>query len=412
MPLSAAHVSTLLEVARELDATIQLEPLLERIEQAGRRILDCERVRIFVYDTKRGDLFARLATDPEPIRFPVEAGIAGAALREDRIIRVADAYTDPRFLPTFDQRLGLRTRSLLVLPMKGIRGTNVGVLQFVNKRDGLFTDVDEEVAEALAGLTGVALQRQLLLREQREKRRLERDLALARRIQASTLPDAIPAVPCYDLAGRSRPATEAGGDAYDFIQLPSGRLAVLLADASGHGVGPALMAAATRAMVRVLVQAVDALSTVMDLTNATLYHDFKLERFVTAFVGLLDADGNRLAYRSGGHAPILVYRAATGTVEQRPATGPPLGILPELPAQHDAALALAPGDVVLLVTDGYHEWANADDELFDIERVVAILEAHHAEGATALLDRLDAALADFGGRQSDDLTAVVIRRID
>lgn len=412
MSLSDAHVSTLLEVARELDATVQLEPLLAHIEQAGRRILGCERVRIFVYDAKRGDLFARLATDTKPIRFPVAEGIAGAALRDDRVIRVEDAYADPRFLPTFDQRLSLRTRSLMALPMKGIRGTNVGVLQFVNKHDGLFTDVDEEVALALAGLTGVALQRQLLMREQRQKRRLERDLALARTIQKSFLPETVPVVPCYDLAGRSRPANETGGDAYDFISLPSGRTAVLLADASGHGVGPALMAAAARAMVRVLTQAVDSLATVMDLTNRTLYQDFKLERFVTAFVGVLDVEAHRLAYRSGGHAPILVYRAHTDTVEVLPATGPPLGILHELPPQNDAALALMPGDTVLLVTDGYHEWEDADEQPFGIDRLVDLLRVHHAEGASPLLDRLDAALADFGGRQGDDLTAVVIRRVD
>ncbi|MEO1629487.1 MAG: SpoIIE family protein phosphatase, partial [Bacteroidota bacterium] len=103
---------------------------------------------------------------------------------------------------------------------------------------------------------------------------------------------------------------------------------------------------------------------------------------------------------------------ATDTVEVLPATGPPLGILHELPPQNDAALALMPGDTVLLVTDGYHEWEDADEQPFGIDRLVDLLRVHHAEGASPLLARLDAALADFGGRQGDDLTAVVIRRVD
>jgi len=408
-----ADLKVLLDVSREIGSTLELDPLLGRIEQAALRVLGCERATVFLYDRPRGELFSKVATGAGEIRFPVTRGIAGEAARSGGIINVPDAYADARFNPDVDKATGFRTRNLLTFAMTGIDGQVVGVLQVLNKRGGPFGPTDESLAGALSSLAGVALQRQMLLDEYAEKQKLQRDLAIARDIQLSLLPDADPEVPGYDIAGWNKPADETGGDCYDFIGLPTGRLGVLIADATGHGIGPALVMAEVRALVRALSSTTDDLGVVMRETNRILHHDLDAGRFVTTFFGVLDPPTGRLEYVSGGHGPLLLYRHQEGSEHRLPATTVPLGILPEIDASPAEPIHLAPGDVFLLVTDGFFEWTNAQDEQFGVERIFALLREHHDLSAADLIHRMHETVAEFGRQTglADDLTAILIRRL-
>ena len=230
----------LLEVSKQMAASTELVPLLQRVEQATRQVLDCERATVFLYEACAEELYSKVATGETEIRFSAKLGIAGEAVRTKSIVNVPDAYADPRFNPEVDRKTGFRTRNLLSFCLIGHDGQVVGVLQALNKRGGPFTPDDEELASILSSQAGVAIQRQMLLDEYAEKQQLERDLDIARDIQQSLLPASAPQIDGYDIAGWNRPADQTGGDCYDFVPLAGGRWGLMLADATGHGIGPAL----------------------------------------------------------------------------------------------------------------------------------------------------------------------------
>src|SRR5437660_5078384 len=171
------------------------------------------------------------------------------------------------------------------------------------------------------------------LREERTK--IERDLALARKIQMDVLPKELPPCPGYDMAAFSLPAEQTGGDIYDLVALaldphkpsepPS--LVLLLADATGHGIGPALSVTQVRSMLRIGVRLRAELEDVFSQINRQLCQDLGSERFVTAFLGLLDLSAHHINYHSAGQGPLLHFHAQTHRFEWLDSSMPPLGIL-------------------------------------------------------------------------------------
>ncbi len=408
-----AQLTTLLDVARQIGATTDLDQLLAQIQDAAIEVLVCERVSVFLYDVPRGELVAKVATGLNELRFPASKGIAGEALQTNTTINIPDAYADPRFNPAVDKATGFSTRNLLTLPMHGHEGRAVAVLQLVNKRVGAFTEDDANLAEALASLTGVAIHRQMLMDAYADKLRMERDLKLAQDIQRSLLPKSDPTMEGFDIAGWSRPADETGGDFYDFIPLPRGRLGVVLADASGHGVGPALVAAECRALLRALASTDLDISRVTTTANTILDEDLAPGRFITTFYGVLDPATSQLEYVSGGHAPLLLYRAEGGERVVLDATTLPMGIVSFFDGTPAPPIQMHSGDVFILLTDGFHEWANPKGDDFGVDGVFDAIESAREGTSRSMVESLCRAVMEFaeGTEQSDDLTAVIIKKI-
>lgn len=407
-----ADLSRLLDVSRQLGATVELPPLLEAIEGAALDVMRCERASVFVLDRARGELFSRLATGGREIRFPASLGIAGDAARTMAVVNVPDAYADPRFNPAIDRTTGFRTRSILALPMIGYDGALMGVLQLLNKTSGAFTANDEELARTLGALAGVALQRQLLLEEFAAKRKLVHDLEVAREIQQGILPDAAPACQGFDIAGWNRPADQTGGDAYDFLDLGDGRIGLIAGDATGHGIGPALVAVECRALIRALTAGSSDVGAILTTTNALLAPDLAGNRFVTLCMALVDAPTSTLAFASAGHGPLLYYHAAEDAFEELPIAGPPLGLFGAMSYEAAPPVVMAPGDMFVVPTDGFYEYAGRDGEFFGTARIQDVLRAHRAEPAAGMAQRLDDAVQAFAGGapQLDDMTVVIVKK--
>jgi sigma-B regulation protein RsbU (phosphoserine phosphatase) len=403
----------LLEVSKQMAASTELVPLLQRIEQATRRVLDCERATVFLYEAYAEELYSKVATGETEIRFSAKLGIAGEAARTKSIVNVPDAYADPRFNPEVDRKTGFRTRNLLSFCLIGHDGQVVGVLQALNKRGGPFTPDDEELASILSSQAGVAIQRQMLLDEYAEKQQLERDLDIARDIQQSLLPASAPGIDGYDLAGWNRPADQTGGDCYDFVPLAGGRWGLMLADATGHGIGPALCVSECRALLRASITTLEDLGPGMQRANALLGQDLPSGRFVTAFFGILDPQSHRVHYLSAGHGPLLVFRAAEGSWTELPATTLPMAIVPELEVSPVPPIELAADDILLLITDGFFEWANSEGEQFGLSRTRELVQSNLEAPAAELIARLHQAVVTFGAgtHQADDLTAIVVKRV-
>ena len=243
--------------------------------------------------------------------------------------------------------------------------------------------------------------------------RIERDLDIARDIQRGLLPHSVPDVPGFRIAGWSQPADQTGGDYFDWLRIHDGRLVVTLADATGHGIGPALLIAVARAYLRATASfGVMRLAEAMQHVNRMLVDDTPDGRFITAVVGVLDAAGARFLMSSAGHGPLLFLRAATGEVACWHADAPPLGIVEDLDIGAPREIDFEPGDTLLLITDGFFEWRNPAGEQYGTERLVDFLREHSELDPDAFIGALyEDVLAFAGGTtQDDDLTAVVVRR--
>jgi phosphoserine phosphatase len=386
---------------------------LQSIADETCNLLDAERATLFLYDAKTDELYSRVATksEIEVIRFPAGRGIAGTVARQKACLVIPDAYADPRFNPEVDRNTGWRTRNMLAVPMTNLDGRLVGVLEALNKRTGAFTETDTALLTALAAQAGVALERARLLEEFLAKRRLENEMELARDIQAGLLPQAPPCLAGFDLAGWSRPSEYAGGDFFDLFEWGDGRIGMMLGDAVGHGVGPALLAAETRALVRALALREDRPDQVLAGANRLLANDVTDGRFVTLALAAVDAKTAAATYASGGQGPLLVLRAG-GEAIQLPSTGLPLGILPDAGFESPEPIPLAPGDALVLISDGIFECDTHQGTELGIEAVIQAAQSHLGGSAEAMLK----ALADLtesvapNGRFRDDRTAVAAKR--
>lgn len=404
----------ILEVTRSLSASTDLHALLEQVIDAARDVLRADRGTIFLYDPATDELHSTVATGAKEIRFPANAGIAGQCAQSRAIVNVPDCYADPRFNQEIDRRTGYRTRCLLTVPLIGFDDALVGVMQVLNKNgEDRFDETDESLALALASQCAVVLQRARLMEQFVVKQRMERDLALAREIQAGVLPGELPQVPRYDLAGWSKSADETGGDIYDVVALPDGRIAMLMGDATGHGIGPALSVTQVRAMLRMALRLDGKLDDIITHVNNQLAEDLPSNRFVTAFIGLLEPEQNRVHYHSAGQGPLLHFKAATGECVWLDATTFPLGIMPDMPLDKPGPLCLAPGDILGLLSDGIYEYANAQSKQFGEEGVGEVMRKHSSAGMKDLIGHITQAVAAHaqGAPQMDDMTIMFVKRL-
>jgi sigma-B regulation protein RsbU (phosphoserine phosphatase) len=410
--LSIEELEAILAVTRALAAPFDLTTMLSEVVAAAKKVLGADRGSVWLHDPATDELVLEVATGIRPIRVPSGAGLVGACARERRIINVPDCYSDPRFDRSVDKASGYRTRCMLTLPLIDHKNALVGVMQVLNKNDGSTFDADDEaLATALAAQCAVALQRVRMTGALIEGEKMRQALEMAREVQLSTLPATMPEVPGYDVAGASRPAELTGGDTFD-LSLIDGRLLIVLGDATGHGIAPALSVTQMQAMLRIAFRLGTDLESAFLHVNNRLAETLPADRFITAFIGLLDPQTHRLRFISGGQGPILHHRAADdGCVRYRP-TSFPLGAMPLAAAKAATEIEIQPGDTLVLLSDGFYEAERKDGEAFGEARVEAFVSAHRDESMRALLSRLTEAVDAFGqgAEQQDDMTAVLVRR--
>jgi phosphoserine phosphatase len=415
--LDADALERILDVTRALARPLDVNTMLEQVIDAGRSILGADRGTVFLYDARTDELVSRVATGTGELRVPAERGIVGECARSRNVINVPDCYADPRFNAEVDRKTGYRTRCLMAVPLIGHDDSLVGVLQVLNKEvdesgdGGVFDDRDERVATALGAQCAVALQRMRLLEDLVAKERMERELAVAREIQKDVFPREMPRIAGYEIAGWCRPADQTGGDIYDLIPVEAGKLLLVLGDATGHGIGPALSVTQFRAMLRMCARCDTGLDDAVLRVNDQLAEDLAANRFVTAFVGLLDPGAHAISYHAGGHGPLLLLRA-TGEADWRDSSTIPLGIMPGLPLDGGGSCDLRPGDTLVVVTDGILEYENPAEEQFGRDRMLAVARECAEQPVSRLVEGLVEAVERFseGAPQKDDMTVLAVRR--
>lgn len=302
--------------------------------------------------------------------------------------------------------------AIVTLPLLDESQTSIGVLQIYRDAHAMLDGSDRLFLTELSHFAALSIRNAQYHEDSLIKARLDSEIGVARDIQVRTLPKEMPAVPGYDVAGLIRPADETSGDSFDLITSKPGYLTLLLADATGHGIGPALSVTQVRSMLRLAIRLGTELDDVLRTINNQLCEDLATNRFVTAFLGQLEADTHQLRYHSAGQGPLIHYSASAGEARLLGATCPPLGILPMREVCEQFVIEFEPGDTLAVITDGVFETENVDGQMFETQAVTRIVEetCHMscAETAQEILDRVD----EYRGEapQADDVTIVLLRR--
>jgi len=404
----AQTLQVLNEIAIELASILELNPLLERIGQLLRRLIDYQMFTLMLLDDKGEVLITRYAwrfgyAQAPTRRIPVTSGIVGAAVREWRIINVPDVRKDPRYL-----EMNPETRSELIVPLF-YKGRVIGVLDLEHTRTGFFNEEHERMLSTLGSQIAIAIENARLYQAvRRQERQLERDIAMAREVQLRLLPPAPPSHLHAEMAVRFLPARSIGGDLYDFIDYGTNRTAIVLGDVSGKAAPAALFAALVSGIMRSAAQQEPGPAEMLGHLNDAL-QERKLEsQYVTLLFALWNDENQTLQVaNSGAVQPVFCRSGQSLTVK---AEGFPLGMFPDI-TYEEFNVATQPGDVIVFISDGILDAENEKDEMYGQENLSALLCASRDLPAGEIADAILADVARFQGNKDrfDDETIIVLR---
>lgn len=296
------------------------------------------------------------------------------------------------------------------------KDVTLGVLAVVNgPMSTTFGPEDLAVFKAIAEQSAFALFSEAVYAEAGEKHRLDSDLATAREIQSILLPSSAPVLEGYEIAGLNIPARHVSGDYFDYLRIGDNRLGVAIADVAGKGIPAALVTGMCRTVLRMAAPGCASPAEALRQLNRRLYPDVKEDLFISMVYLLLDAGRGDVTVARAGHDPPLIYRAAGREVETFDPPGMAVGIdsgdvFDRVLA--DAKVTLAPGDGILLYTDGVTEALDRHDAEFGLARLVQALQANVPKGAEATVRNIADDVRDFAGDapQHDDITLIFIRK--
>jgi len=403
---------SILEIMHRLAAPEAMPELLREILEVGKVAIVAEAGVLWLLDRNSGELVMVAPPTDEPARISTGQGLAGECAARGEIINIHECRDDERFQSAPISVPEFETRSLLCIPILGQDDVVLGVMQWLGAHVGQFDRHDEWIGPALAAEAAIAIQHSYMTDELLAHAILEQEVAVAREIQISTLPDEMPIIDGYDVHGHFLPTDHTGGDLYDLVVLED-RLFMLLGDATGHGFGPALSATQMQAMLRVAFRLGADLDEAYVQVNNQLAEDLPDDRFITAFMGFLDPRSHDVQFHSGGQGPILHFRAKEKQCDWYSPTSFPMGAMGLDSTDGAMRLTLGSGDILALISDGIYEYTALDDSQFGEDRVAEIISNHHTLPMAELSQRLvDGAFA-FGGEapQADDITLVLIRRL-
>lgn len=404
----ALEKEVLLDVATSLSATLDLDEVIDAILTSLRQVVNYDAAAIYLVNraTRALELVNEVgypSGSEEAFGLMVGQGVVGWVAKTGEPAIVPDVHRDTRYVAARPQ-----TRSELAAPLR-VGGRTIGVFNLESDVADAYHDGHLELVTALAAHAAVAVERARLTRELLERRRLEKELAIAREIQSSFLPKGAPVVPGFELAGTTISHDQVGGDYYDFIPISESRLGIAIADVSGKGIPAALIMAGFRMSLLAEIRNEFAIRAVMRKVNGLLHESTDRGKFVTAFYGVLDHKHHVLSFSNAGHNPPILFRRQ-GRIEYLEEGGVALGVLEEA-LYEDRPVALRPGDVLVFYTDGISESESPSGEHFGQQRIERLVAAHTDESAAEIMAALVAGVREWGGErgQSDDLTLVVLK---
>ncbi len=404
----ARILSMLNEISRELTSILNLDELLGRIAELVRRLIDYQMFSILLLDSSGEKLQHRFS-----LRFnenihlkheiPLGRGIIGYAAQTQQAVLVPDVSKDSRYIEANPE-----TKAELAVPLI-YKGKVVGVLDLEHTRRGFFTEEHQRTMTTLAAQMAIAIENARLYEEiERQERRLERDLSLARELQGRLLPQTNPKLAHLDVAAKFVPARTIGGDLYDFIPYSMSRLGIVIGDVSGKGAPAAIYAALVSGIIRSHAPIEPAPAEMLSAVNLSLAERRIEAQFISMIYAVWDDDHRTLSVSNSGlPRPIFVHNGKNEVIQ---ATGLPLGLFDE--ADYDEfEFKMKPGDMFVFFSDGILDARNRKGELFGRGRVEKLVAECAGNSAACVVDSLFKAAAEHsaGVETFDDQTVVAIR---
>jgi len=402
------ETQTLLEVEKSLSSTLNLNELLELILDSLLKVVKYDAVVIFLVDKKKEEIDHIKARGFDPLiepdlRLKMGEGMAGWAAKNKESLIVPNTKDDPRYIEA-----RVETKSGMAVPIVS-QDRTIGVFSLESDQPDAYDHDDLELLEAFASLAAISLERARQHEEILEKRRLEEELSIAKRIQKTFLPQRRPQVPGFDISGINIPSEEVGGDYYDFISIIESQMGIVIADVSGKGIPAALIMASVRAGLIAEIRNNYAIRSIMAKVNNLLFESTASDIYVTAVYGVLDLKDRIFTFSNAGHnAPIL--RRADGEMKYLIEGGMALGMF-ENSKYEERPLGLGPGEIIVFYTDGVTEAKNQGQEEFGTRRLKQVIEDSHQLGARQIRENIYEAVKRFTGlsHQEDDLTMIVVK---
>jgi len=343
--------------------------------------------------------------------FQISSAVRDRVIKESASVLVLDAQSDQAFRER-QSIVAQNVRSMLAVPLQA-QDKVIGLI-YLDSPNLIrpFSRDDMNLLTVMANVAAIRIEHARLAEVEQAERMLAKDLDQAAKIQRGLLPSCAPTVPGFDIAGHTAACRTVGGDYYDFIPYPDGRIALLVGDVAGKGMPASLMMSSLQARVQVLFETPDDLANKVQRLNKAVASNCPDNRFITFFICVLDPATGEVVYTNAGHNPPLVVRK-NGEVERLTAGGIILGIMPKFVYQEGRS-HLDPGDSLVLFSDGVTEAARPDvDEEFGEDRLAEILAHPKSINSSDMIQEILKSVNDFtqDAPPADDITIVLARQL-
>ena len=427
------EVNLIYEITAGLGAVFDPKTVCDVILKKAVRVIGVDKASVMLYDEHEDRLYIAASygidlpgNEVERISITPGEGVSGTVFSSGEHTIIENS--EQRFFPEIPQAdspnaysnsemhsaRGYKKKSFLSVPMvcapEKAKQKVMGVINMTDKQSSdMFTSGDLQLVKAIASQAAMSLYNIRLIEEVKDAERFKREMEIAQQIQTGLLPAQAPMLPGLDLAGRCLPATQVGGDYYDFFLSSENKLGLVIADVSGHNVGAALMMAAARSTLRSEVLTERSPAKILGNTNFVLHDDLtNAELFITMFYAEYDANTKTLLYANGGHNHPIVLRQGSSSFLD--AEGMLIGMLETVDFE-EKTIELQENDLVIFYTDGVVEAVNESGEMFKLNRLCDVVEVNWQRNAHELLDIIYDELEKFSGTtlRSDDITVVVLK---
>ena len=404
----AQTLAVLNEISREVTSILDLDPLLERIGELLRRIIDYQMFSILLVNEREQALeiqyavrFGHLLPPSETV--PLDRGLVGTAVRERRLIYSGDVRKDARYY-----MVNPETRSEMAVPLL-YKGKVIGVLDLEHVKVNYFNEDHQRTLVTLASQIAVAIENaRLYSRVAQQEQRLEHDLDMAREVQLRLLPPTPARKPYAEFATRFLPARTIGGDLYDFLPYDDQRIGIAMGDVSGKAAPAALYAALISGIMRAATNQALSPAAMLRQLNDSLQERKMDAQYVTMVFAVWNDEKQTLQIANAGAVQPLFCRG--GQVETVQAEGFPLGMFKDV-SYEEFTLSTRPGDAVIFFSDGIVDAVNDKEEMFGNERLTELVTSHIQCTAQEMVDAIYQDLSAFQGgvERFDDETVIVLK---
>ena len=404
----AQTLAVLNEIAREVTSILDLDPLLERIAELLRRLIDYQMFSILLLNEREEVLEIRYSVRfGHPVEssnnVPLDRGLVGTAVRERRLISSGDVRKDARYF-----MMNPETRSEMAVPLL-YKDKVIGVLDLEHVRTNYFNEDHQRTLVTLASQIAVAIENaRLYQRITLQEQKLEHDLDMAREVQLRLLPPKPPRKPHAEFATRFLPARTIGGDLYDFLPYDDQCMGIAMGDVSGKAAPAALYAALISGIMRAATSQALSPAAMLKQLNDSLQERKMDAQYVTMVFAVWNDEKQTLQIANAGAVQPLFCRGRQ--VETVQAEGFPLGMFKDV-RYEEFTLSFRPGDSIIFFSDGIVDAVNEQEDMFGTERLMALVNSHQNDSAEEIVEAIYQDLSQFQGgvERFDDETVIVLK---